>query len=194
MHFSQRDKGPGTLRHEVWKGWRLLPPLYTLSPSGNCWGSDPLLKHEGRGRGRARERAGFKVVFQTTNLCPHCAGPSLAFHVDTESCWENPLTVYFVLLDFGWEEKGINLKFHVTQARIICYSMKVLLTHKSITGSVSLVQGSLPTGAWASPGGEVTQKGRCPSAQGQVLRPVQGRGSLQYSWASPGQTCFILMC
>lgn len=32
------------------------------------------------------------------------------------------------------------LKFHVTHARVGCYSMKVLFTHKSIRSSVSLAQ------------------------------------------------------
>ena len=64
------------------------------------------MRQSGGGGGRAGER-GFKVVFQTPNRCmyvPCCTGLSLAFHVDTEPWQENSL--FSVLLDFGWEEKG----------------------------------------------------------------------------------------
>lgn len=50
----------------------------------------------------------------------------------------------------GWG-KGIHLKFHVIHTRIICYSMKILFTRKSIRGRVSLAEGSLPVknrGIW----------------------------------------------
>ena len=68
VHFSQVDKGPGTLRLEVCKGWLLLLRTHSSSQNGNSWASDPFLKTwrkvEGEGEGRIEV---YKVIFQTPN-------------------------------------------------------------------------------------------------------------------------------
>lgn len=83
-------------------------------------------------------------------MLPCCTVSLFVSHVDTEILTEFH-NLFCVLLVFGWEGKDISLKFHVTHARVGYYSMKVLFTHKSIRGSVSLAQRSLFTrsmGTW----------------------------------------------
>lgn len=70
---------------------------------------------------------------------------------------------WFTSLRLGGK-RGINLKFHVIHARIICYSMKVLFAHKSIRGNVSLVPRSPSTGAGAP--------GETWPCQGRVFSPL----------------------
>lgn len=93
-----------------------------------------FLKHEGKWRQRQRGGGRFpRSYFRHPGSLPCCSGPSLVFHVNTEVLSEEfPHNLFFVLLDFNWEEKGIHLKFYAIHSRIICYCMKALFTHKSI--------------------------------------------------------------
>lgn len=58
-----------------------------------------------------------------------------------------PSLLIFCLLEFGWEEKVTTLKCHIIHNKIICYSMKVLFTCESISGSIFLVASNLPMAA-----------------------------------------------
>lgn len=66
-----------------------------------------------------------------------------------KSCQKNSLTIYFVLLDFSWEEKGHSFEISCCSGQDHLLCMKALLTHKSIRGSISLEQRNLPTRARA---------------------------------------------
>lgn len=144
---------------------------------------------ESRG-GRAGERG------HISNAQPCYTGPSLALRVDTELLsGEFPQNLFcFTSLQLGGK-RGICLKFHVIHARIICYSMKVLFTRKSIRGSISLVPSSPSAGARAP--GRPGRGGKAPSTQMLSLLGAQHVGGLwepRWRLASCGHRCLILMC
>lgn len=77
------------------------------------------------------------------------------------------------------------LKFHVTHARVGCYSMKVLFTHKSIRSSVSLAQRRLfkrSMGTWKN----LNLEGRIPRVQCCLLLVSRVCAGL---WEPPLETC-----
>lgn len=158
------DKGPGTLRLEVWKGWLLLLHRHSLSQKGSCCGSDPFLKLwrkvEAEGEGR---REIYKVIFQTPNQ-PTLLDWAIVSFPSTRWSLVSRIPWRFILFCSTSVERkqGIHLKFHFIHARTIRYCMKVLFTRKSIRGGISLVQRSPSTRAQA-PGETWPGEGRIPA-------------------------------
>lgn len=194
MHFLQRDKGPGTQQLDVWEGWLLLPPIRSVSQNeiAEVLIHFKSMKEGGRGPGGGHRKR-FQGLISNTQRAYLLDWAILNFVCRHWSSARRIPSIYFLFYSTSVErKKGINLKFHVICA--ICYSMKVLFTHKSIRGSASLVQRSLFTEQGHLGKLDPGQTGLSPCRCSLMGPMAEGCGSHAWRWSSCGQTHFILTC
>lgn len=98
-------------------------------------GLESISKMRRRGEGREVLRSDFKHPPADLAVLGH------------DSFSVIPSLLIFCLLEFGWEEKVTTLKCHIIHTKTICYSMKVLFTCESISGSIFMVASNLPMAA-----------------------------------------------